>query len=386
MSFQATMEAWPRERVEALYAGITPADVEGALSREERSIHDLAALLSPVARPYLEAMAREAQRLTRWHFGRTISLYAPIYISNLCAADCLYCSFASHSGSRDKRTTLGPDEIREECRALAALGYQHVLLLTGEAPRIVPVDYIAGAVAIAREYFSSVSVEVYAMDTAGYAELHRRGLEGVTLYMETYDRDMYRRVHLGGEKMDYGFRLDAIERAGEAGVRRLGLGVLLGLYQWRIEALWLALHARHLQKVCWQSALSVSFPRLRHTPARFRVEHPVSDPEMVQLMLALRLFLPESGFNLSTRESAAFRDRLIPLGITAMSAGSSTRPGGYAIHREECCEGMAETAVLEQFEVEDTRSPGEVVSAIRRAGYDPVWKDFDAAFAPMQLG
>ena len=219
------------------------------------------------------------------------------------------------------------------------------------------------------------------MDTAGYRELQQRGLDGVTLYMETYDRETYRRVHLGGEKMDYAFRLDALERAGEAGVRRIGLGALLGLFPWRIEAIWMALHARYLQQACWRSALSVSFPRLRHTPSRFKVESPVSDTDLVQLMLALRLFLPESGFYLSTRESAAFRDRLIPLGVTSISAGSSTRPGGYATHTEtDQASSPADTNVLEQFEVDDARSPAEVVAAIRKAGYDPVWKDFDRAF------
>ena len=189
--------------------------------------------------------------------------------------------------------------------------------------------------------------------------------------METYDPETYKRMHLVGAKKDYDFRLDASERAGLAGVRRLGIGVLLGLFHWRVDAFWLALHARRLQKQCWQSAVSVSFPRLRHTPRRFSVPAMVSDRELVQLMLALRLFLPEVGFNLSTREAPEFRDRLIPLGITMMSAGSSTRPGGYSTYGEE---------TLEQFEIEDDRSPEAVVDVIRKSGYDPVWKDFDQAF------
>ncbi len=381
MSFLPIIDAWPRERVQALYEKISAADVEVALTREERSVHDLAALLSPAAVPYLESMAREAQRLTRWHFGRTINLYAPIYISNLCAADCVYCGFAAHSGSHEKRTTLTPDQIRQECHALAGMGYQNILLLTGEAPRAVPVDYIAEAVSIARGFFPSVSVEIYALEEDGYRMLCAHGLEGVTLYMETYDRETYPKLHLSGQKMDYAFRLDAMEHAGLAGTRRMSIGVLLGLFDWRIDAVWLGLHARHLQKECWQSAVALSFPRLRHTPSRFTLEYPVSDAELVQMMLAMRLFLPEAGFNLSTREPAALRDRLISLGVTSMSAGSSTRPGGYATHKEgytgphrEGCE------VLEQFEIEDDRPPAEVVCAIRKAGYDPVWKDFDRAF------
>ena len=233
-------------------------------------------------------------------------------------------------------------------------------------------SYLAQAVAIAREYFVSVAVEVYALDQEDYRLLVDRGLEGVTLYMETYHRETYGQVHRRGRKRDYDYRLEAIARAGRAGVRKLSLGALLGLYHWWADGFWLGLHARHLQKECWQSAISVSFPRLRHAPERFRVEHLPTDRELVQLMLALRIFLPEVGFNLSTRESSQFRDRLIPLGVTMMSAGSSTRPGGYA--------HLDNDAALEQFEIEDGRSPAEVAAAIRRAGYDPVWKDFDRAF------
>lgn len=372
MSFLEVLGEWPDTRVRDLIQHTTTRRVEEALAREMRTVPDLAALLSPSAARYLEPMAREAQRLTRLHFGRTIGLYAPLYISNVCGADCVYCSYAVRSGLKLKRRTLKPEEIRRECEALAAYGFRHVLLLTGEAPRSVRVDYIAEAVAIARRYFPAVSLEAYALDVEAYRRLCDLGLEGVTLYMETYNRDTYGKVHLKGVKKDFTYRLDAMERAGHAGVRRLNVGALLGLFDWRIDGFWTALHARHLQKECWQSAIGVSFPRLRHVPARFTIPCPVPDADFVQLILALRLFLPEAGFNLSTREPAALRDRLIPLGITMMSAGSSTRPGGYATYGKE---------TLEQFAVEDTRAPEEVAAAIRRAGYDPVWKDFDHAFA-----
>lgn len=371
MSFAEVLEIRPESALRALGERACLADVDAAIAREERSLRDLAVLLSPAARPRLEAMAREAHRLTRHHFGRTISLYAPMYISNLCAADCVYCCFSVRNVTTDRRTTLRPREIRQECEALAAHGFDNVLLLTGEAPKRVTVARIAEAVAIAREYFTSVSVEVYAMEQEGYAELVDAGLEGVTLYMETYDRATYAQVHLEGEKSNYDFRLDAIERAGRAGARKLSIGALLGLHDWRVEVLRLALHAKHVQKVCWQSALSLSLPRLLHTPERFQVLQPVPDAEFVQILLALRLFLPDVGFNLSTRERPALRDKLIPLGVTAMSAGSSTRPGGYASRGDD---------VLEQFEIEDFRPVDEVVASIRRAGYDPVWKDFDHAF------
>lgn len=371
MSFIETLNAWPADRVRALTDSATRADVERALAREERGPADLAALFSPVAKDYLEPMAHEAQRLTRWHFGRTIGLYVPIYLSNVCGADCTYCGYAVRSGNKEKRVTLDPAAIRRECAALAAQGFQNVLLLTGEAPRAVPVDYIAEGVSIAREYFPSVSIEVYSLDLADYRRLCDLGLEGVTIYMESYDRDIYSQVHLLGDKCNYDYRLDAIESAGRGGARKLNIGVLLGLSDWRVDGFWTALHARYLQRACWQSSVSLSFPRLSHVPERFHIPSMVSDRELVQYMLAMRLYLPEAGFNLSTREAPELRDKLISLGVTMMSAGSSTRPGGYATNGEE---------VLEQFAIEDHRSPEEVAAAIRCAGYDPVWKDFDRAF------
>ena len=228
MSFVAELDAWPRERVAALYDRVTEADVLAALGREERTVRDLAALLSPAARPHLERMAREAQRLTRWHFGRTISLYAPIYFSNLCAADCLYCGFAVCSGVQDERVTLTDDQIEAECIALKNMGYDNVLLLTGEAPKAVPPAHIARAVSIARRHFSGISVEVYSMDEPDYALLCDSGLEGVTLYQETYDRELYSEVHPRGLKRDYEYRVDTLERAGNAGVRKTHAGRAAG--------------------------------------------------------------------------------------------------------------------------------------------------------------
>ena len=368
---KAELAQWPGERILEVAAGVQAHDVEAALGRTDRTVHDLIVLMSPAARPYLEPMAREAQRLTRWHFGRTINMYAPIYLSNACAADCLYCGFAAKSGKKERRITLQPDAIRQECQALADRGFDNILLLTGEAPKVASIDYLAESVAIAREYFSSVSAEVYALTLEEYTTLVEAGLEGITLYMETFDLPTYTTVHQAGRKQDYDHRLFALERAGQAGVRKLGLGALLGLFDHRIDGVHTAINAKYLQKKCWRSAVSVSFPRLKHVPERFNVISPVGDTDLVQYMLAMRLYLPEAGFTLSTREPAALRDRLIPLGITAMSAGSSTRPGGYATCGEE---------TLEQFEIDDNRSVEAIVDAIVQAGYDPVWKDFDRAF------
>jgi len=371
LGFSKELELWPEERIRELILRATPADITRSLNRDQRSLEDLAALLSPQAALRLEEMAQAARRLTRRYFGQVIGLYAPIYLSNVCTSDCIYCGYATRSASPGKRRTLKPSDIRAECRLLSGYGFQNILLLTGDAPRTVPPRYLDEAVSIAREYFSSVSVEVYALDQEDYQQLVASGLEGVTLYMETYHRDTYSRVHLRGKKRDYDYRLGAIERAGCAGARRLGIGALLGLYDWRVDGFWTALHVRYLQKECWQSAISVSFPRLKVSSPRFTVPHLLSDREFVQLMLATRLFLPEAGINLSTREPAGLRDGLMPLGVTMMSAGSSTRPGGYS---------QCSANVLEQFATVDQRSPEQVSEAIRRAGYDPVWKDFDKAF------
>lgn len=369
--FNADLAQWNEQRVRALIEKATPDDVDRAISRDNRGPEDLAALLSPHAQPKLEVIAREAHRLTRWHFGRTISLYVPLYLSNVCGADCTYCGYAVRSKNKERRVSLTDEQVHRECAHLAAQGFQSVLLLTGEAPHATPVDYIANGVAIARQYFSSVAIETYVLDQPDYQRLVDMGLEGVTIYMETYHRPTYADVHLLGQKKDYDYRLGGIERAGKAGVRRLSIGALLGLYDWRLEGFWTALHGQHLQRTCWQSSVSISFPRLLHFPERFHVNALITDRELVQLMLALRLFLPEAGMNLSTRERPQFRDKLIPLGVTSMSAGSSTRPGGYTTFGDE---------TLEQFEIEDTRPVTDVIQTIRNAGYDPVWKDFDKAF------
>jgi 2-iminoacetate synthase len=371
VDFSETLRIWPEDRIRELISRSNPENVNKALNSRNLFPQDLANLLSPSATPHLEAMARVANRITRRNFGRTISMYAPIYLSNVCTSDCVYCGYAIRSGEEGERRTLTESQIRIECGTLAARGFQHVLLLTGDAPKAAPIDYLEKAVSIAREHFVSVSIEVYALSGEDYQRLVNKGLEGVTLYMETYHRETYSKVHLSGRKRDFNHRLEAIERAGNAGARRLGIGSLLGLYDWRIDGFLTAVHAKYLQKKYWRSAVSISFPRLLHTPNRHALANPPPDREFVQLILATRLFLPEVGFSLSTRERAALRDKLIPLGVTHMSAGSSTRPGGYSSCGEE---------TLSQFEIEDRRSPDQVAEAIRNAGYDPVWKDFDHGF------
>lgn len=344
---------------------ILPEQVERALAKSEIHFSDFLALISPAGGNYLEPMAQLAHKITLRRFGRILLLYAPLYLSNECTNACVYCGF--NQKRMLPRITLTPDQILAEAGYLQNWGFRHLLLVCGEAPAVMPVAALERTLDLLKDDFASLSLEVYPLSGPGYMQVAAAGADGLTLYQETYDRDTYAQVHPAGRKRDYDWRLEAVERAGEAGLRRLGIGTLLGLHDWRAEAICLALHADYLMKHFWQAQVSISFPRLRHTPETFTAPAPVGDADLVQLMLALRIFLPDAGMVLSTREPAVLRDRLIPLGVTQMSAGSRTEPGGY-LHPAE--DGS-------QFSVEDHRSPTQVAEAIRRAGYEPVWKDWD---------
>ncbi len=344
---------------------IPSAAVETALARSARHFSDFLAFLSPAARKYLEPMAQQANRITQQRFGKVILLYAPLYLSNECTNACVYCGF--NIQRKFPRTTLALQEIIAEAEYLKGWGFKHLLLVCGEAPQAVPVIRLEEVLKALQPDFSSLSLEVYPLSLPAYVQMVIAGADGLTLYQETYDSDVYAAVHPAGRKRDFLWRLEAVERAGQAGFRRLGIGALLGLNDWRSEAVALALHAEYLMKRFWKTQVTISFPRLRHTPEGFVPPAPVSDADLVQLMLALRLFLPDVGFILSTREPAHFRDQLIGLGITQMSAGSRTDPGGYLRH----------VAESEQFIVEDQRTPTQVAQAIWARGYEPVWKDWD---------
>jgi 2-iminoacetate synthase len=343
----------------------TSADVERVLARERRQLSDLAVLLSPAAGDQLEEMAAAAHRVTLHRFGRTIHLFAPLYLSNECVSTCTYCGFSA--GNEIARRTLTVDEIRREGEALASTGMRHVLLVAGEHARIVSKDYLVEAAAVLQPLFPSIAVEVQVWDTDTYRRLAAAGADGVVVYQETYDRSTYEAVHLKGKKRNYDWRLAAPDRAAEAGIRRLGVGALLGLHDdWRMEALAVAAHASALMKRWWRCEVAVSLPRLRPAAGGYEPADPVGDREFVQLICALRLVLPDVGITLSTREAPAFRDALVRLGVTHMSAGSHTEPGGYA----------EATDAEPQFEISDERSPAEVAASLRTAGYDPVWKDW----------
>jgi len=346
----------------------TAHDVEHALGRDFLDDRDIVALLSNAALPYLEDMAQKAQGLTRQRFGRTMQLYAPIYLSNECVNRCSYCGF-SHDLAIARRT-LSVEAVKSEADHLYREGFRHLLLVAGEAPHTINLDYLQAVTQALRSRFDSLSLEVGTFDLAGYQRLVAAGVDGLTLYQETYQPDIYPLVHLGGPKRNYQRRLQAMQFAGQAGFRSLGIGALLGLAPWQLEAYSLARHGRNLSQQFWRSRVAVSFPRIRQNEGGQSVPHPVGDSDLVQMICTMRLALPDAELVLSTREPGRLRDRMMGLGITRMSAGSRTNPGGYNDN-----EGSGE-----QFSIEDDRSAHDVASALLNHGLEPVWKDFDRSF------
>lgn len=374
MSFASSLAAEPLDRHLSRAEEASAADVDRALGAARPSFSDFLALLSPRAAPRLEVLARRAQELTRERFGRVIQLYAPLYVSNECTNACVYCGFRRANPIR--RLTLTREQVADEARALWNRGFRSLLLVSGEAPSAVPIELWEDLARGLRPLFPSLAVEIYPLDAAGYRRLADAGIDGLTVYQETYDRILYERVHPSGRKADFDWRLGAAERGAAAGMRRVGIGALLGLGPWRREAVALGLHALWLQREQWRTQVCVSFPRLRRALGGIEPPAPVSDAELLQLACSLRLLLPDAGLVLSTRESAAFRDGMSRICITHMSAGSRTEPGGYT--RPDQADG--------QFSVEDSRPAAEVAARLAQSGLDPVWKDWDAAFAGPRPG
>jgi 2-iminoacetate synthase len=354
----------------------TDADVNRAIARGagERDLWDLAALLSPAASVRLEEIAQVSRRLTERRFGHTVHMYAPIYLSNECLTTCTYCGFAKDLDI--VRRTLTVAEAVREARALRERGFRHLLLLTGEHKQVTGVDYLDQALRALSRVVPQLSIEVQVWSEEEYRRLAAAGCDGVVIYQETYDRGAYADYHLAGKKRDYVWRLEGPERAGRAGIRRLGVGALLGLHDpWREDAISTAAHARFLMRRFWRSEVSVSLPRIRPSASGYTPRATVSDRELAQTICAFRLYLPDVGIVMSSREAAAYRDALVPLGVTHTSAGSHTEPGGYTSPGE--AEG--------QFEVNDTRSPEEVSAALAARGFDVVWKDWDPAMRDAAL-
>ncbi|OQP38924.1 thiamine biosynthesis protein ThiH [Niastella yeongjuensis] len=347
----------------------TAADVETALGRQSRTLDDFMALISPAAAPYLEPMARLSQQLTQQRFGKTIQLYVPMYLSNECNNICTYCGFSFDNKVR--RRTLSATEMLQEATAIRSMGYEHVLLVTGEANQTVHVPYFKNAINLLKKQFAHISMEVQPLDEADYRELITEGLHTVLVYQETYHREDYKKHHPKGKKSNFQYRIETPDRLGRAGVHKIGLGILIGLEDWRTDSFFTALHLQYLERTYWQTKYSISFPRLRPFSGGLEPKVEMVDRELVQLICAWRIFNQEVELSLSTRELPRFRDHVMQLGITSISAGSKTNPGGYAVEPES----------LEQFEIADERSPAEMARVISSIGYEPVWKDWDVVLS-----
>ncbi len=340
----------------------------GALQRPIKRTEDLALLLSPGADAILEEIAQEAKRISLERFGYTVGLYAPLYLSNICVGKCSYCGF--RADLKIVRRTLTQEEIKRELQAVRDLGIQDILLVSGETPRNVGTEYLEKAIQSTLEYASSVSLEIAPQPVEDYRAMRRAGATGLTLYQETYDREAYNKVHDFGPKGDFMNRLDALDRAGEAGMRKLTAGALFGLSAWRLEALRLGIHTAYLQRRWWESQISIGLPRLKGAPDMFDIPNRIDDRTLVHMLTVLRIFLPEVGISISTRETAEFKANVLGLGVTQMSAGSKTEPGGYA----------ESNVSADQFAISDDRSPAEVAEGLLALGFDPVWKDWDRSF------
>ena len=366
-----------------------------SLGKAEVSLNDFAHLISPAGAELLEPLCQRSQQMMRQRFGKVIRLFAPLYLSNECINACQYCGFSR--GNPILRVTLTPEEVRREARALLGQGFRNILLVSGEHPKFVSGDYMVRCVSLLHEEVPSLSLEIGPMETAEYHPLVQAGAEGLVVYQETYDRAVYTAMHTAGPKRNFEWRMETPERAYAAGFRRIGIGALYGLGDWRLEAISVAAHAAYLLRNCWKAQLTISLPRLRPCAGEFQPLTHLSDRELVQLVCAFRLMFPDVGLVLSTREPAKLRNGLIPLGITLISAGSHTEPGGYTgagketLHHTEHGRivelGASEWATPDnrpahatsQFQIADERSPREVADLIRQLGYEPVWKDWDAA-------
>ena len=396
MSFVAEFNQLPLAEWVERSRHATPDGVRRSLDKSRPGLGEFADLISPAGSGLLEAMGQKSRALTLRRFGRVIRFFAPLYLSNECINNCRYCGF-----SRDNpilRVTLSLDEVMREARSLQGQGFRNILLVAGEHPKFVSGQYLADCVRRLHEQFPSISLEVGPMETSEYAPVCAAGAEGLVVYQETYNRGIYAEMHTAGPKRSFDWRLETPERAYEAGFRRLGIGALYGLADWRWEALSVAAHAEYLLRHCWKSQITISLPRLRPAAGEFQPLTHMADRELAQLVCAFRILFPDVGLVLSTREPARLRDGLFGLGITLISAGSHTEPGGYTgagkenVHltqrgRMVGLEGSTEwsgangcaTGATGQFDVSDTRSPEAVAAVVRRLGYEPVWKDWDAA-------
>ncbi len=342
----------------------TEIDVIHALSKSKRDLEDFKALLSPAAKPFLEQMAQISSSITKKRFGNTIQMYAPMYLSNECQNICTYCGFSMTN--KIPRRTLTDQEILREVDYLKSKGYNHILLVTGEANKTVGVDYINNAIQLIETKFANITIEVQPLDQSDYQMLKESGLYGVLVYQETYHKGEYKRHHPKGKKSNFDYRLDTPDRLGRAGIHKIGLGALFGLEDWRVDSFFTALHLQYLQKTYWKTKYSISFPRLRPHSGGLEPKVAMTDSDLVQLICAYRLLDEDVELSISTRESEIFRENIVNMGITSISAESKTNPGGYVVEQQS----------LEQFQISDERPTEEVVDMLKNKGLEVVWKDW----------
>ncbi|MBP6386575.1 MAG: 2-iminoacetate synthase ThiH [Pseudarcicella sp.] len=367
-NFNTVFGKYNWDEIKASILSKTSHDVLQAIHSPKPSLEDFKALLSPAADAFLEQMATKSQALTQKRFGKTVQLFAPMYLSNECNNICTYCGFSLDN--KIKRKTLTDKEILQEIAVIKSQGFNHLLLVTGEANHTVHIDYFLNAVKLLKPHFANISIEFQPLETQEYQLLHQAGVYSVLVYQETYHEEVYKQYHPKGKKSNFQYRLETPDRIGEAQFHKIGLGVLLGLEDWRVDSFFCALHLDYLQKKYWQTKFSISFPRMRPAEGIIEPNVIVSDRNLVQLLTAYRIFNEDVELSISTRESEKFRNNVVQLGVTSMSAGSKTNPGGYAV----------EPTSLEQFEISDERSVKEVAKMIQNNGYEPIYKDWDKQY------
>lgn len=368
-SFTTIFERYEWNEIKEKLEKVTLSDVENSLQKNNKTIEDFLNLISPVASQKLELMAQMTRSMTQKRFGKTIQLYAPLYLSNECQNICTYCGFSLDN--EIKRKTLSNTELIIEAMALKAMGVNHVLLVSGEANKMVGISYFLNAVRLLKPHFANISIEVQPLSEEEYLQLHQEGVHSVLVYQETYHQEVYKQYHPKGKKSNFQFRLETPDRVGSTEIHKIGLGVLLGLEDWRVDSFFNALHIDYLQKNYWKSRFSVSFPRLRPAEGIIEPNFIMEDKDLLQLICAYRIWNEDLEISISTRENEKFRNNIISLGATAMSAASKTNPGGYVVDKES----------LEQFETSDERSMDEIKNIIKSVGYDPVMKDWDLVYS-----
>ncbi|MGM0508100.1 MAG: 2-iminoacetate synthase ThiH [Fusobacteriota bacterium] len=365
MTFFDELKTKENFNIKKYFNEITDSDIINSLDKENKTEQDFLNLLSPKASSHLREMAYKSKKLTKQHFGNTVLLYLPMYISNYCDNNCLYCGFSYKNKISRKRLTF--EEIKKEAEIIQNMGIRHILILTGESPKKAGFDFIKESIKVLKNYFDSISIEIYPMKTEKYSELKKIGVDGLTIYQEVYDEKIYKQVHLQGKKSDYRYRLETPERGAEAGIQSVNIGTLFGLGDIYREAFLSGLHAKYLMDKYINTEISISLPRINHAEGNFKPKYKLDEKRYIQFLFAYRLFMPKVGINISTREKKEFRDKLLHFGITKFSAGSKTEVGGY----------NQKDKSTPQFEISDKRSTKKIILDIKKQGFQPIFKNWE---------